>query len=142
MKKLVYLLSALLAVMACHEVYKAPKPVQDSFEAMFPGATNLDWEKEMGLYKAEFDHDGHEKEAWFSAEGEWSRTETEVRLSEVPETVLNTAREWCDWEIEDVFFCERADGGQSYYKFEFEKDFSDREKVLHVRPNGSIMSGF
>lgn len=143
MKKMLIALTLLILalVTSCYDVHKAPKKVQNTFDAMFPGSTRVEWEKELTTYKAEFIHDSHEKDAWFSSEGAWIHTRTSILLTEVPEAVLSAAHGYSDWEIDDVAYCERAEGIKAYYLIEYDKEYSEREKTIRILPDGTVLTG-
>ena len=142
MKKIIAAIIASLVVASCYDVNKAPESVQSAFETMFPGAAQVEWEKELKVYRAEFVYDGRELEACFTSEGKWIQTSTGILLTELPEAVLAAARKCSDWEIDDVAFCERAEGIQAYYLIEYEKKYSSRRKSLRILPDGKILNGF
>ena len=121
---------------------KAPEAVKTSFNAMFPGATRVEWEKERGLYKAEFRIDLHEKDAWFEKDGTWVRTKTDIALSEVPAVVMQTAKDnqGASWVIEDIDYYEQATGVTAYYRVEYEKSGSDKERSIRIRPDGTLVA--
>ena len=119
-----------------------PKQARQAFETMFPGATHVEWDKEFSSYKAEFYHEGHEKEALFDNEGNWMLTKTELSIVEVPAPVMDAAREHSDWEIDDVCLFEQADGVVAYYVIEFDQDMSPREKRLNILPDGTVVTAF
>ena len=123
-------------------IKQAPKQVSQSFEAMFPNATRVEWDKEFSSYTADFYHDGHEKEAQFDKDGNWMRTKTELTIVEVPTPVMDAAHEYCDREIDDVYLYEQAQGVAIYYVIEFDQDITSREKQLHILPYGTIVSAF
>ena len=75
MKKmlLLTLASLLLLLTGCaFGLKQPPKTVRQAFDSQFPGASHVEWERVMSTYKAEFYHDGHEKEAQFDKDGSWS----------------------------------------------------------------------
>ena len=87
MKKmlLLTLLSLLLLLAGCTiGIKQTPKAVRQAFDALFPGATHVEWESVLSTYKAEFYHDGHEKEAQFDKDGSWRRTKTELTFLDIP----------------------------------------------------------
>ena len=72
MKKmlLLTLVSLLLLLTGCAlGLNQAPKAVRQAFDSQFPGASHVEWERVLSTYKAEFYHDGHEKEAQFGKDG-------------------------------------------------------------------------
>lgn len=139
-KMLIALLVIILTfVTSCYDVHKAPKNVQNTFDSMFPGSIRVEWERELNVYKAEFIHDGHEKDAWFSPDGVWMNTRTKILLTEVPDAVLSSAHDYSDWDIDDVVYCERSEGIKAYYLIEYDKEYSEREKTVRISPDGTIM---
>ena len=122
------------------EIRQAPKPVRNAFDSMFPGATHVEWEKVMSTYKAEFYHDGHEKEAQFDSDGTWQRTKTELSFFDIPTPVMETAREFCQWEIDDISLYEQSEGIPAFYLIEYDRDYALGEKQLRVLPSGTIMT--
>ena len=73
------LLTIVFLIAGCtFDIRQAPKPVRSAFDSMFPGATHVEWEKVMSTYKAEFYHEGREKEVQFDSDGTWQRTKTEL----------------------------------------------------------------
>lgn len=132
-------------IAACEmDIHKAPQAVQGSFSLMFADATQVEWEKEIFLYKAEFESDAHEKEAWFEKDGTWKRTKTEILLSEVPELVLAAANEYKDgaWEIDDIDYYQQSEGVKEFYCVEFDKENSEKERTVRIRPDGTIITDF
>ena len=143
MKKmlLLTLLSLLLLLAGCTiGIKQTPKAVRQAFDALFPGASHVEWERVLSSYKAEFYHDGHEKEAQFDKDGSWRRTKTELTFLDIPAPVMKAAQEYCDWEIDDILLFEQADGVPAYYQIEYDREQSDREKQLLLFPDGSIFT--
>ena len=142
MKKMLLfaLLTILFLIVGCaFEVRKAPKPVHHAFDSMFPGASHVEWEKVLSSYKAEFYHDGHEKEAQFDGDGTWQRTKTKLSFFDVPAPVMETAREFSHWDIDDISLNEQSKGIQAFYLIEYDRDYAPGEKRLRVLPSGTIM---
>jgi hypothetical protein len=109
---------------------------------MFPGSTHVEWDKDLSTYTADFYYDGHEKEAQFDEDGNWMRTKTELAIAEVPVSVMDAVRDYCDRKIDDVYLYEQASGVAACYVIEFDQDMSLREKQLHILPDGTIVTAF
>lgn len=138
---LLTLFSLLLLLTGCTIGLKqAPKAVRQAFDARYPGAIHVEWEKVLSAYKVDFYHDGHEKEAVFDKDGAWQHTKTEISLLDIPAPVLKAAQEYSDWEIDEVILHEQADGAPAYYQIEFDPELSDREKQLFLFPDGSVFT--
>ena len=145
MKKMLIfaLLTIVFLIAGCTlDIRQAPKPVSNAFDSMFPGATHVEWEKVLSTYKAEFYHDGHEKEAQFDGDGTWQRTKTELSFFDVLAPVLETAREYCNWDIDDITLHEQSKGAPAFYLIEYDRDHAPGEKLLRVLPNGTILTTY
>lgn len=117
---------------------QVPGNVLQAFEQTLPGITPLEWEKENGLYKAEFYKEGHEGEVWFKPDGTWVRTETDVRIFELPTEVTDyVATNFPTHHIDDASWVETP--AQAYYALELEKN-GKRDKHLKILPNGEPIS--
>lgn len=75
----------------CQELSESdvPKPVMESFQAKYPKVVKSVWEQsKKGDYKVRFSETGAAKaKAIFTAEGEWQRTETRLKGSELSEKI-------------------------------------------------------
>ena len=54
-----------------------PAELQSAFSSKFPNAANVKWETKSGYYVADF-YDGYEASAWFTQDGKWQMTETDI----------------------------------------------------------------
>lgn len=66
---------------------KLPRMVPVAFNKTFPGARNVQWEKEKGNYEANFTQDGKKMAATYDDKGEWLETESPVTLTSLPEEI-------------------------------------------------------
>ena len=135
--------AAVLSVSCEIDIKKPSKETLASFTEMFPDAFGTEWERENGgLFKAEFQVDGAETEAWFSRDGEWQRTKVEVSLAEVPEAVRSVINDFADgtWETDEIDHYFQASGIPEYYRVEFDKENSHAERHLRVRPDGTVIT--
>lgn len=137
------LLCTAFTLMSCDDDHdippdKVPTRVQQAYEQQVPNATPFDREKGNGLYKAEFYKDGHEGEAWFQPDGTWVRTETDVRIAELPQAVTDyVATYYPTHHIDDTNWVETP--AQSYYALELEKN-GMRDKHISILPDGEPLS--
>lgn len=115
MKKLLFFVCALYALVACNDVEPIPvsEAVLISFEARFPEAQHITWGSAGNYLVAEFylDNEGVKEEcaAWFSPTGEWQMTEREMSYSSLPAAVRISfeAGEYATWVVDDVAKIER-----------------------------------
>jgi hypothetical protein len=78
-----------------HVVYEAeecldplfvPLAVRRRFGSRFPGARAVKWKHDENVYEAQFHWEGQDEvEAYFTASGDWSRTEFPVPFEDLPE---------------------------------------------------------
>ena len=140
---LLALLTIIFLVMGCEVgIKQPPKEVRQTFENMFPGATHVKWEKVLSSYKADFHHEGREKEAKFDGTGTWERTKTELTIFDVPAPVLKTAQEYCDCEIDNITLHEQAKGVTAFYLVEYELEEISRERKVRISPDGTVLFRF
>ncbi len=96
-----------------------PAAVQSTFKAMFPGI-NAEWEIERGLYKAEWEEKGFDKEAWFEKDGVWVRTKSELNITTLPANIKNyVTNNHPGYYIDDADYIDTPTG--SFYLIEIDK---------------------
>lgn len=91
--------------------FTVPQDVETTFRAMYPTATMVNWEIEGSYYEVDFVFENREREAWFSMQGIWSMTRTDLPgVASVPDLVRQAfeASEWASWRVDDVDMIERA----------------------------------
>ena len=93
---------ALLLVHACDADKKVPEKVKTSFEQKFPDAKNVEWDMENDTeWEAEFTMNGVEYSSNFTVAGEWTETEFEMKITELPEAVqIVINSNYSDYNIE------------------------------------------
>ena len=137
----IFAVAAVIAVCVIayeRDIPAPPEQVMKTFEEMYGGATEIEWEKHLNHYKAEFIHDRHEMEARYSKKGLWQSSRKEVLVSEVPDKVMRKIAELNteNWQIDDVFLCSRAQGNVDYYIIELDKEERLKDKTFYIYPNG------
>ena len=65
---------------------KVPSAVKTSFAKDFPGMSTK-WEKENANYEANFKMDGKTMSALYDAKGNKQETETDIKISDLPQSV-------------------------------------------------------
>lgn len=115
-----------------------PVELAASLSEKYPQATRVEWETERGYYVADFYENGWERTAWFSPEGIWQLTETEIRFTDLPDAVQTAFRAstYATWEIEDVDMVERPDM-EVVYVIEVEQ--YDQEVDLFYTADGILV---
>lgn len=136
--------AAALTLLSC-EKYDDGKPSKDvcsEFNKMYPGARDVEWEPEFGNWVVSFETgtvpNVKEHEAWYDVAGNWLRTETDVRESDLPKVVRDAleASEYASpyLKIDDIDFVETPDG--EFYQVDVE--VAGVEISLDVTTDGVI----
>ena len=68
------------------ESIAVPTALQEAFSTKYPNVKNVKWETKAGYYVADF-YDGYEASAWFTTDGNWHMTETDIPYTALPDPV-------------------------------------------------------
>lgn len=137
------LLLALSAAWSLHscdnnddESIAVPTELQSAFSAKYPNAANVKWESKSGYYVADF-YDGYEASAWFTQDGKWQMTETDIPYTALPEPVKNIINATYPGQVDDddAEYVEEATGA-TYYLIDIENSEID----VKVSADGQILS--
>lgn len=119
------------------ESIKVPVELQNAFSSKYPSVTNVKWESKSGYYVADF-RDGYEASAWFTPDGNWHMTETDIPYTALPSLVKTTfeTSEYASWKKDDVDKLERQ-GVETVYVIEVEKQ--NQEIDLYYSEEGVLI---
>lgn len=124
--------------------WKPDYQITSAFEQRYPNASRVEWEREAGnYYVADFRESNVDKEAWFTSDGTWVMTETDVRPADLPEvirTALN-ATEYTEangWRIDDVDKLERFEM-ETIYILDVEQRSTDIDMDLYFTEDGTFI---
>ncbi len=132
-------LAAVAMLASCNDdKTNVPASVHDTFAAMFPRATDVDWEIERGYFVAEFYDAGSDTEAWFDASGKWYLTQIESYFLALPTAVRSAfaAGEYGSWQVDDADRLEHCDLG-TLYVLDIER--GARELTLCYDAEGNLL---
>lgn len=134
-------LSAAWSLYSCDnnddESITVPVELQNAFSSKYPNAANVKWESKSGYYIADF-YDGYEASAWFTQDGKWKMTETDIPYDALPQAVKTSfeASEYKSWKIDDVDKLER-ESFETVYVIEVENQ--NQEMDLYYSVNGELI---
>lgn len=135
-------LSAAWSLYSCDnnddESITVPVELQNAFSSKYPNAANVKWENKSGYYVADF-YDGYEASAWFTQDGRWQMTETDIPYIALPQAVKTSfeATEYAtSWKQDDVDKLEQ-EGVETVYVIEVEKQ--NQELDLHYSEDGVLI---
>ncbi len=114
------------------------RQVESAFRSRYPRTSRVEWEFKQGYYVADFRRNNSEAEAWFTPQGEWSMTETDVRHANLPQTVNDALEqtEYADWRIDDIDMLEYPDR-ETVYVIEVRQDHA--EYTLYFTTDGVLV---
>lgn len=147
MKKFKFsLVAALLLMISVFPVSagNSPEKVQQNFKKMYPEVTGVGWLRKSDYHIAEFTCDNHEKCVWFSDDGQWIMTETDVEsLEEVPDAVAKafSERETPPFEVNDIRII-TFPKMPTVIIIEIEEYNSDKEYQLFYAPDGTLLQTY
>lgn len=124
------IITIIAAFLACNTINaqklsndKVPTHVQSAFKAKFPTVTKVSWELENNtIYEAEFNMNGEEVSANFNNVGDWLETETEIKVSALPTTVMEALKkDFVGYKVNEASKIESTKYGNCF-EAEIEKD--------------------
>ena len=119
------------------ESIAVPTALQEAFSTKYPNVKNVKWETKAGYYVADF-YDGYEASAWFTTDGNWHMTETDIPYTALPDPVKSAfeASDYKTWRRDDVDKLERQ-GIETVYVIEVENQ--NQEVDLYYSVDGVLI---
>lgn len=139
---LVVALSAAWSLQSCDnnddESLAVPAELQSAFSSKYPNVTNVKWETKSGYYVADF-YDGYEASAWFTQDGKWQMTETDIPYSALPQAVKTAFEtgEYAKWKKDDIVDKLERAGVETVYVIEVENQ--NQEVDLYYSTEGDLI---
>ncbi len=111
--------------------------VESAFRDRYPRTARKEWEFKQGYYVADFRQNYAETEAWFTPQGVWHMTETDVRYADLPQAVKGAFEqsEYAAWRIDDIDMLEYPDR-ETVYIIEIEQGRVEYD--LYFTPDGVL----
>lgn len=127
---------------------QVPEAIRNAFDSSFSNTANLSWETKTvskgQYYKAEFNNksdNGYKTEAWYTADGTWYMTETEMPYNAIPQAVKTSfeSSEYASWKRDnEVDRIERNAVKEIIYIIEVESP-QDVDMDLHYSADGILV---
>lgn len=143
--KHILILFAAVAVMAVscdrYENGKPEKEIRKEFNAMYPSARDVEWERAGAYWVVSFEMDRIDYEAWYDDGGNWIRTVKEIMLASVPSAILTYLEQsvYGGSYPDDVDYVMTPAG--NFYRFELM--YEGREVKVDVTEDGVVsMAGY
>ncbi len=117
-------------------------PVQSAqfLSTSYGSAKIVDVDNGREYIEVEIVENGVERNVYFTHDGNWVMTSTDVAVRNLPDAVTAAvaASEYGSWRIDDADMVENADG--TFYVVEVEDPASEREVKLKIAADGSILA--
>src|SRR5690606_3632252 len=108
---------------------QVPQAVTNAFTQEYTNPTDVDWEKKKKNFEVEFEIDGVDHKALYTADGELLMTKRDLRENDVrPAITQKLAADYANYNIDDVDAL--IVDGVTYYQVELEGTLRDRKLVF------------
>jgi putative PepSY-like beta-lactamase-inhibitor len=140
MKKIfsLLLLYACVAMAGRAQKVNVPVAVTNAFNAKFPGASELKWEKENSKeLEANFKWNNSTVSANFGLDGSWKETETTINPSALPPAVTNAVN--TKYPGNTIFLAERIEKPANKIFYEVNIKWKGKKKELELDEAGNFV---
>jgi hypothetical protein len=137
-KKLLISFVCICFIATTNAQIKVPKAVENAFKTKFTNAQEVKWGKEnKNEYEADFKMEGKTYSANFLKNGQWKETESEISITELPESVKKSYNiKHSNAAIKIISKIETATGNLQY---EIEYKAAGKTKELVYNDQGIII---
>lgn len=116
-----------------------PSVVSNAFDAAYPDARDIEWEKEGDQFEVEFEVKDVDQVALLDNSGNLVMYKKDIRVSELPAAVTDAIKQNYDnKQIDDADLVEKD--GTTYYQVELEGGIRDEEIVFSE--DGQVVNDF
>ena len=108
---------------------QVPTAVSNAFTQEYANPTDVDWEKKKKNFEVDFEVDGIDHKALYSADGQLLMTKRDLREGDLPPAVTQKiTADYGNYDIDDVD--ELIVEGTTYYQVELDGTLRDRKLVF------------
>jgi hypothetical protein len=123
----------------CSQGIAVPAAVTRAFEARFPNATDVKWEKENKKeLEANFKVDNVITSANFGLDGTWKETETRIQSGNLPPTVTKAIAD--KYPGSNIDRCERIEKPGNAISYEVNIRLKNKKKELELDETGRFIN--
>jgi len=118
-------------------VSPVPDAVKNAFEKKFSISNDVTWSKQDSAhYEAQFSMHGIDTQAYFTSNGKWLETQTEIALFQLPKKVIESiTKRYPDCSIVDAEKIEEADN-KVFYETEIMSPRTNKQ--LEFKNDGTV----
>lgn len=108
---------------------QVPSAVSNAFTQEYANPTDVDWEKKKKNFEVDFEVDGIDHKALYSADGQLLMTKRDLREADLPPAIVQKiTADYGNYDIDDVD--ELIVEGTTYYQVELDGTLRDRKLVF------------
>jgi hypothetical protein len=115
-----------------------PPAVQEGFTRQYPEYQVYKWDhrKKRNEWEAKFSIDGRRQEAYFTPDGNWQRTEQNIKADELPRSVVDAMKTagLPDWKVLDIEL-HRTPKHEAVYEIQAER--KRQQRYFYFLPDGT-----
>jgi hypothetical protein len=127
-----------------------PNKIAVSFDSRYPQAHRKGWEMQQDLCKIDFVNDRRKSSAWYTADGQWVRTEVKIPwMKDLPQQVRNSVDRspYTSWYVDNIreeisgkgiLYVLHVDDGNSLDSDHY--DAFRKDRILSYTADGTLMS--
>jgi hypothetical protein len=147
---------AVIAFSSCDKDIVVPNPdvnpAQEAFNTLYPTAYDVTWSVRNGYDVADFmlggtttranydDQNATDRlaEAWFTTDGGWQMTETDIRYTDLPDAVKRAfeASEYDAWRVDDV---DKLENPNTETMYVIDVELGNQERDLYYSADGVLV---
>ena len=118
---------------------KIPQAVTARFSELYPDVdmTGIDWDKEEGIYEANFSEEGKRNKAQFDNKGNWMGSELkDITVQELPQNIIDVLyfSQYGDWKTDDI----KVMMNQNEMLYEIEVTQGLRDEKIYFDKEGNM----
>ncbi|MBD0288306.1 MAG: PepSY-like domain-containing protein [Flavisolibacter sp.] len=115
----------------------APDAVQSAFKAKYPGANNIEWDKDGEDYESKFTLGGVKHSAKWTKEGQFVKAKKRIMPAALPEVISKAvATNFPGYEIKKI---DEVEGSQKGTAYEVDIEKGSEQWELDLSANGELL---
>ncbi len=93
-----------------------PAEVTDAFSEKYPTASHVKWRDKILTFQAEFEEEKQKMKASFSSDGDWIKTEKQLKFASLPAAVIDGFKKskYADEIVKDITELDDSEKGLQY----------------------------
>jgi|GEM_PF-6149349 len=116
---------------------EVPPQSSKAFHEKYPDAVILSWNKSDSDYHANYKLDDEVFDAYFSADGQWLRTESTIYSEDLPEAVITYKKssKYKSWDIGNVKLIDTPTKGKTYKVEMYDMEYNQAQLIFDAKGN-------